>query len=173
MTVTLSQCNRLLVTEKRYTAGELAEAVNTWCSRHDVVPANGQSGEAITERNVRFYRTMGLVDAPESGAGFGERQRLQLVAIRLLQAQGLPLRRIRELLHGRSDDELRRVEKQGLAEIGKSRAAGVFPVTPGGLTESWSVQPLNEDYLLVSRRGRPVSAGVRDAIRKLLEEEKS
>src|SRR4051812_40890862 len=96
---------------------ELAADVNGWCAEHRIEPANGQAGDAVTERNIRFYRTMGLVDPPEGGArGYGERHLLQLAAIRLLQAQGVPLRRIRDLLYGRSMAELREIRRRGIAE---------------------------------------------------------
>ena len=77
---------------------DLAREVNEWCDRHAVAPASGQAGERMTERNIRYYRTLGLLDAPLSGggAGYGEKHRPQLIAIRLLQAQGLPLSRVRE-----------------------------------------------------------------------------
>src|SRR5215475_3508569 len=98
-------------------AEELAESVNDWCQKHRVEPASGQAGERMTVRNIRYYRALGLLDPPTANGhhGFGEKHRLQLVAIRLLQAQGLPLQRIQELLFGRTLRELERIEKEGLA----------------------------------------------------------
>lgn len=146
---------------------ELADQVNAWCSEHSVVPANGQAGESVTERNIRFYRTIGLLDAPEnSGRGFGEKHFLQLVAIRLLQAQGLPLRRIRELLFGRTVAELREVQKRGIAEIRGAIAATRFPAPAGD--ELWRVTPLDDDFMIVSRRGTSLSAAQREAILRVL-----
>src|SRR4051812_46995622 len=124
---------------------ELSSRINAWCEEHDIVPASGQAGEAVTERNIRYYRTLGLVDAPEGG-GYGEKHLLQLTAIRLLQAQGLPLRRIRELLYGRSLKELQEIRRRGLAE---SRAAvPARRVGPVG-EELWRMIPISEDFLLV------------------------
>src|SRR5439155_16344948 len=102
-----------------FSAEELAETVNEWCERHGVEPASGQAGERLTVRNIRYYRALGLLDPPliGGGQGFGQKHRLQLVAIRLLQAQGLPLNRIQQLLFGRSLEDLKRIEKQGLAEL--------------------------------------------------------
>src|SRR6266446_558718 len=104
--------------DQRFSLRELADAVNRWCRQHHVAPLSGQAGEEVTERNIRYYRAIGLVDAPESGAGqgFTEKHRLQLIAIRLLQANGLPLRKIRELLFGRSARELREIQTRGLRE---------------------------------------------------------
>ena len=149
-----------------YSAGELAEAVNQWCQRHDVAPASGQAGESITERNIRYYRALGLVDAPASGGqGFGRKHRLQLIGIRMLQAQGLALDRIRDLLYGRSLEELEEVERRGLAELDQTRVGG----WRAARQEFWSVTPLNDDFLLVSRRGRRLSAGLRERVLAALE----
>jgi len=146
---------------------ELADRVNEWCAEHGIQPANGQSGELVSERNIRFYRTSGLVDAPASGgSGYSEKHFLQLAAVRLLQAQGLPLRRIRELLFGRTMAELREIQKRGLAEA-KALAPSRTPMPAGD--ELWRVIPLNDDFLIVSRRGAALSAEQRDAILRALQ----
>ena len=113
----------------------------------------------MTLRNVRYYRTLGLVDAPLTGggAGYGEKHLLQILAIRLLQAQGLPLYRIRDLLFGRTLEELRQIEKRGLAEL---REAGVSVFRPSS-GENWTMTRLDEEFLLISRRGRGIAEEVR------------
>jgi DNA-binding transcriptional MerR regulator len=142
-------------------AEELARAVNEWSEKHQIAPANGQAGERITERGIRYYRTLGLVDAPASaGAGFGEKHRLQLIAIRLLQAQGIPLNRIRHLLFGRSLDDLKRIEREGLKEVQTAQPA-VFGFTH---SEAWTVTTLDDEFLLVSRKGRRISAEQRKRV---------
>ncbi len=146
------------------TLESLAAAVNAWCADHRVVPANAQAGELVTERNIRFYRTTGLVDAPDGG-GYGEKHFLQLVAIRLLQAQGLPLRRIRELLFGRSIAELREVQKRGVVEA-KTIAAARTPMPASD--ELWRMIPLDDDFLIVSRRGTTISPEQREALIRAL-----
>ncbi len=109
------------------------------------------------------------MDAPASGggSGYGEKHLLQLMAIRLLQAQGLPLNRIRDLLFGRSVEELREVERRGLAELGETRLPNFRPVT----NESWTMTPIDEDFLLVSRRGRGISEEVRAKLLAVLNTE--
>lgn len=148
-------------------AEQLADEVNDWCESQNVRPASGQAGERITVRSIRYYRTLNLLDAPAMGGGqgFGEKHRLQLIAIRLLQAQGLPLNRIQELLFGRSLEELQRIEKQGLAEL---KEAGTVPFRPVG-DEFWSVTPLNSEWMLVSRSGRQPSAQLRERVLAVLE----
>jgi DNA-binding transcriptional MerR regulator len=154
---------------KTFSVGELANQVNEWCERNDVVPANGQAGESITVRNIRYYRTLGLLDPPAVGGGngFGEKHRLQLVAIRLLQAQGLPLGRIQQLLYGRSLDDLKRIETEGLTEL--AEAQSMMPTSLGG-TEFWSVTPLNREFMIVSRNGRGLSQEVRKRLTAVLED---
>lgn len=149
-----------------HTVEALAREVNGWCDQHGVAPASGQAGERMTERNIRYYRTLGLVDAPISGggSGYGDKHRLQLIAIRLLQAQGLPLNRVREVLLGRTVEELQRIERQGLDEL---KAAQVTAFRPSA-TEAWAVTPLDGEFLLVSRRGRGVSADVRERLLSVL-----
>ena len=140
---------------------ELSERINAWCEQHEVAPASGQAGEIVSERNIRYYRTLGLIDAPEGG-GYGEKHLLQLTAVRLLQAQGLPLRRIRELLYGRSVQELREIRRRGLSEAQRMTAGNRMAMPVGD--ELWRAIPLNEDFLLVSRRGTPLTPIQREAV---------
>jgi DNA-binding transcriptional MerR regulator len=148
-------------------AQQLAEMVNRWCDEHRVYPANGQTGEQINVRNIRYYRTLGLLDPPElgGGQGFSEKHRLQLIAIRLLQAQGLPLSRIQQLLFGRSLEELSEIEQRGLAELQETR---VSAFRPSG-DESWNMMPLNDEFMLVSRHGRAVGADIRQRLLAVLD----
>jgi|SRR5689334_22265690 len=151
-----------------YTLDELAEAVNGWCDRHQVVPASGQSGERVTGRNIRYYRTLGLVDAPSSGGeGYGEKHLLQLVAIRLLQAQGLPLNRVRDLLFGRTLEELREVRQRGLAEMHLAQPTRLQ--LPSARAEAWGVTPIDEEFLIISRQGRRLSETTCARLRELLQ----
>ncbi|MES2571897.1 MAG: MerR family transcriptional regulator, partial [Verrucomicrobiota bacterium] len=142
---------------------ELSNRINAWCAEHKVAPASGQAGEVVSERSIRYYRTLGLIDAPEAG-GYGEKHLLQLTGIRLLQCQGLPLRRIRELLYGRSLEELREVRRRGVAEAGSTHSRVMAPVAD----ELWRAIPLNEDFLLISRRGTPLTAAQHGAVLKAL-----
>jgi DNA-binding transcriptional MerR regulator len=144
---------------------ELSRRINVWCDEHTVIPASGQAGESVSERNIRYYRTLGLVDPPEGG-GYTEKHLLQLTAIRLLQAQGVPLRRIRELLYGRSLAELREIRRRGLAEV--SRGTAAFRVTPPVQDELWRAIPLDENFLLMSRNGTPLTAAQREAVLRAL-----
>ena len=70
LTVTLSHCIPSLM-DREFSIQELADVVNGWCAGHDIEPASGQAGKAVTERNIRYYRTIGLLDAPADGGGHG------------------------------------------------------------------------------------------------------
>ena len=147
----------------------LADAVNQWCFDHGVIPTNGQAGERITERNIRFYRTRGMVDAPGSGTGehkrgFSEKHAAQLRAIRLLQARSVPLEGIHAQLEGRTLEELQELERTELRRINTAGLA----LAGGTAQENWHVTALGGEYLLVSRRGRGINDEQRRQIAALL-----
>jgi DNA-binding transcriptional MerR regulator len=64
-------------------------------------------------RAIRWYTTIGLVDRPLAYQGrtalYGPRHLLQLVAVKRLQAKGLPLVAIQQELAGATDTQLARV----------------------------------------------------------------
>ena len=154
---------------REYTVEELAQAVRSWCEKHGIAPANGQASEEISERTIRYYRTLGLLDAPLGSyvKTFGDKHRLQLIAIRVYQAQGLPLRKIREELYGKSLADLVAFEKSA-ARKGAQGLAASIPLAPAYGHESWSVTPLGRGFMLVSREHTHVPAAVLQQIQHLL-----
>src|SRR5215471_864909 len=139
-----------------WTIQELAETVNAWCRDRALQPANGQTASELSARTLHYYRSVGLLDAPESGAGrgYGRRHLLQLRAIRILQAHGLPLSRIQQLLFARSDKELQQIaESAGEIDPG---AANVHSRTFGS-KETWTVYPMNDEVFVVARNGAHLS----------------
>src|SRR5579863_458156 len=71
--------------------------------------ADGRVSGAPDARTVRYYGTLGLVDRPaivEREARYGRRHLLQLVAVKALQARGLPLAEVQARLYGCSNSEL-------------------------------------------------------------------
>ena len=147
--------------DKIYTLEELAETVQQWCERHHLIPANGQAAELLTERTIRYYRTLGLLDAPLGNytKTFNDKHRLQLIAIRVYQAQGIPLRKIREELYGKSVDDLAEFEKAA-SQKGKKALVTNVPFAPVSENENWSVMPLGQGFLLVNRENRHVPEAV-------------
>ncbi len=150
----------------RWTIQELADAVNAWYRDRELQPANGQAASELSVRTLHYYRSSGLLDAPVSGAGpaYGQRHFLQLKAIRILQAHGLPLSRIQQLLFGRPDAELEQIAESA-GEIG--------PLTPNVRSdplvsqEKWTTYPLNKQLFLVAREGARLSGTQLEAIRKI------
>lgn len=152
-----------------FTLEQLARAVQDWCQEHQVFPANGQAAEEITERTIRYYRTLGLLDAPLGSytKRFSDKHRLQLLAIRLYQAQGLPLRKIRDELYGKSLEDLIALEKQVTGK-GRRTFSIAMPFQPPIASESWSVVPLEDEFLLISRQNQPLPRSVIEKINHLL-----
>ncbi len=148
---------------------ELADAVRGWCDKHGIVPANGQAAEEISERTIRYYRTLGLLDPPVGSyvKTFTDKHRLQLIAIRVYQAQGIPLRKIREELYGKSLEDLASFSKLAAGK-GKKSLAGTIPLAPVSAEESWSVSPLELGFLLVNREKRRLPQAVIKQINQLL-----
>lgn len=135
-----------------YTLETLARNIREWCSVHSVRPANGQVADEVSERTIRYYRTLGLLDA-QAGTHlriFTEMHRLQLLAIRIYQAQGVPLRRIHEQLYGKSEGELLGFVQKAESQLGQ--VPRLFDRTAS--SEQWCVNPLTEDLLIISRSGR-------------------
>ena len=137
-----------------YSLEELAQNVQDWCESHGIQPASGQVAEALSERTVRYYRTLGLLAATPGAylRSFTELHRLQLISIRIYQAQGLPLRRIHEQIYGKSEAELREFVRKADGQL-EQVATPFEAVAPA---ERWGVVPLTDDLLLVSRQGRPL-----------------
>jgi DNA-binding transcriptional MerR regulator len=150
----------------RWTIQELAETVNAWCRDRALQPANGQTASELSARTLHYYRSVGLLDAPISGAGSGYERRhlLQLKAIRILQAQGLPLSRIQQLLFGRSDKELEQIaESLGKIDSGITNVhSRIFDSK-----ETWTVYPLNEEVFVVARNGSHLSTSQLEAMDKV------
>ena len=137
---------------------DLADSINKWCFEHGITPTNGQAGERITERNIRYYRARGLLDAPGSGAGekrrgFSEKHACQLRVIRLLQARSLPLEQVQAQLQDRSLEQLQELERE---ELRKLNGAGAS-IAGGAAQEHWLITAVGGEFLLVSRRGRSIS----------------
>src|ERR1044072_27151 len=62
------------------------------------------------ERTIRYYLAEGLIQTPEERQGtasvFSYLNLLQLLTVKKLQAEHLPIRKIRELVAGKSEQEL-------------------------------------------------------------------
>lgn len=104
---------RELKSRKFIGAVELADEAAKLIS--DIVPRQGRASvaEVPDERIVRYYSTEGLISAPEGRQGtaavYGYTHLLQLLVIKRLQADHLPIRKIRELVEGKTAGELEKL----------------------------------------------------------------
>lgn len=156
--------------KSEYSLEELVSAVRDWCEEHRISPANGQASLEITERTIRYYRTIGLLDAPMGNyvKTFGAKHYLQLIAIRVYQAQGIPLRKIRDELYGKSLADLEQlVEDIERADKKKLHLDLPFALPSG--VESWAMMPLRRDFMILSRGGRELPQAVLEKINRLIE----
>jgi DNA-binding transcriptional MerR regulator len=73
----------------------------------------GRVSQILSARTIRYYTSLGLVDRPLAYDGgvakYGPRHLLQLLAIKILQAEYLPLPEIQKQLFGRTEQELKEV----------------------------------------------------------------
>jgi hypothetical protein len=116
--------------EPGWTLDELAERVETALAVDYRGQTSGRVRAVPDRRAIRWYTTIGLIDRPAAHRGrtalYGPRHLLQLVAVKRLQARGLPLVSIQQELAGATDTQLARV-----ARLPAGVAAGpVFGAAP-------------------------------------------
>jgi MerR HTH family regulatory protein len=101
------------MTQGIWTLDELTERVGAALSVGYHGQPSGRVRDLPDRRAVRWYTTIGIVDRPAAHAGrtalYGPRHLLQLVAIKRLQARGLPLVAIQAQLAGATDAQLARI----------------------------------------------------------------
>lgn len=87
--------------------------------------ARGTVTSVPDERTIRYYMTEGLIQTPGEKQGtaslFGYLNLLQLLTVKKLQAEHLPIRKIRELVAGKSEQELEMLLGVGSVAAKKSR----------------------------------------------------
>ena len=87
--------------------------------------ARGTVTSVPDERTIRYYMAEGLIQTPEEKQGtaslFGYVNLLQLLTVKKLQAEHLPIRKIRELVAGKSEQELEALLGIGSTGAKKSR----------------------------------------------------
>jgi DNA-binding transcriptional MerR regulator len=120
--------------DPRWNLDELAERVDAALAVGYRGQPSGRVRAVPDRRAIRWYTTIGLIDRPVAYRGrtalYGPRHLLQLVAVKRLQAKGLPLVAIQQELAGATDTQLARVAH---LPAGTMPAAAPAPaVTPGG-----------------------------------------
>jgi DNA-binding transcriptional MerR regulator len=119
--------------EGRWTLDELAERVDAALAVDYAGQPSGRVRDVPDRRAIRWYTTIGLIDRPVAHRGrtalYGPRHLLQLVAVKRLQARGLPLVAIQRELAGATDAQLARVARLPEAAAPEPRP-GPVPVVP-------------------------------------------
>jgi DNA-binding transcriptional MerR regulator len=99
--------------DPRWNLDELAERVDAALAVGYRGQPSGRVRAVPDRRAIRWYTTIGLIDRPVAYRGrtalYGPRHLLQLVAVKRLQAEGLPLVAIQQELAGATDTQLARV----------------------------------------------------------------
>lgn len=92
---------------------ELAGEATRILTESGLAQERGTVSEVPDERTIRYYLTEGLVPPAEEKQGtasvFVYRHLLQLLVVKKLQSQHLPIRKIRDLVEGRTERELERL----------------------------------------------------------------
>jgi DNA-binding transcriptional MerR regulator len=121
------------VQEPRWTLDELAERVDAALAVDYTGQPSGRVRDVPDRRAIRWYTTIGLIDRPVAHRGrtalYGPRHLLQLVAVKRLQARGLPLVAIQQELAGATDAQLARVARLPAATTPEPHP-GPLPVAP-------------------------------------------
>ncbi|MCM3902917.1 MAG: MerR family transcriptional regulator [Pyrinomonadaceae bacterium] len=104
---------------------EFAQTGERILSDLDLEQPRGTVTSLPDERTIRYYLAEGLIQPPTEKQGtasvFGYINLLQLVAVKQLQAEHLPIRKIRELVTGKSEQELEALLGIGAVSGKKSR----------------------------------------------------
>lgn len=127
---------------------EFAQVAARIVSELELEQQRGTVTSVPDERTIRYYLSEGLIQPPEEKQGtasvFGYQHLLQLVVVKKLQAEHLPIRKIRELVTGKEEHELETLV--GIGRTGKRNEAKQY-------LESLLTQPA----LSVSARRAPPS----------------
>jgi len=109
------------------TLEELAAAVAAELDRLRIVPADGRAAERPDARTLRYYTSIGLLDPPlerrNRRAIYGPRHVRQAVAVKRLQADGVPLAAIQQRLAGLDDGSLGRLAARRTAPVHRAGRA--------------------------------------------------
>jgi len=92
---------------------ELVDIANSLVELVAPKQPSDRGAERLNERTLRYYITKGLVDRPIGKEGtaalYSYRHLAQILALKRLQAAYLPIKRIKEVLRGKSNDDLKRI----------------------------------------------------------------
>jgi DNA-binding transcriptional MerR regulator len=112
--------------QREHTLAELTEAAQA-VLEHAPAPEDGRVARFPDERTVRYYQSLGLIDRPLRYDGkeaiYGYPHLLRVVAVKLLQHQGLSLAQVQAALAGVSVRKLEAAVVESLAVAQPARLA--------------------------------------------------
>lgn len=125
-----------------WTLDQLCEQVSAALAVDYTGAENGRVRAVPDGRTIRWYTTTGLVDRPAAMRGrtalYGRRHLAQLVAIKRLQAQGLPLASIQRELTGATPETL---ERLAALPAGTPEPAAASQGAEPGRSRFWTAAP--------------------------------
>jgi DNA-binding transcriptional MerR regulator len=113
--------------QQEHTLGTLARTA-AGVLAHAPGPADGRVARFPDERTIRYYQSLGLIDRPLRYDGkeaiYGYAHLLRVVAVKLLQHQGLSLAQVQASLAGVSVRKLESAVAESLTAAGPAARAG-------------------------------------------------
>ena len=138
---------------------ELVAAANAFVATVAPEQPSDRVTERLTERNIRYYMSEGLIDRPlgRDGASsvFGFRHLVQILAVKRLQALYLPVKRIREIVP--LTDEAGLLELLREREPGRNALDFLDAISPGRgeSAKRWKAPPPAAPAAQTTLPGRP------------------
>jgi DNA-binding transcriptional MerR regulator len=141
-----------------WTLDELVAEVAAALAEAGVDQGSSRVRDVPDRRTVRYYTSLGLLDGPTAFRGkvglYGERQRLQLLAVKSLQAQGEPLSAIQARLLGLSTSRLRALAQARHAPEGPQPEAAPRPAEAAALLQGL---PVHDSVTVLLKSKRPLT----------------
>ncbi|MGA2820038.1 MAG: MerR family transcriptional regulator [Anaerolineales bacterium] len=117
---------------REFDLNDLVRAARSLISAASPQPSDGRVAEFPDSRTIRYYQTVGLVSHPARYDGrnavYEYRHLLQIVAVKLLQAQGLSLAQVQKVI-------LRATSAKLENELSRALEAGTSAARPAALAE--------------------------------------
>jgi DNA-binding transcriptional MerR regulator len=133
-----------MLDKAHWTITDLARLANVALRLAGVRPVGTHAAQTVSERTIRYYTTIGLLDRPVGWHGvqgrYGRRHLLQLLAIKRLQSEGASTRQLGAELAGVRDTTLERVARLPMAMADLERLAWERPADGPSLAPAGEIQ---------------------------------
>ena len=151
---------------------ELAEAAEAYLRSTKTSPQKGTATEFPNERTVRYYITEGLLDQAIKRKGvtsvFGYEHLLTLLVIKKLQADGVPIKVIKDLISDKTIDELEELFGEEVKVFSNQSDLDAYQTSIGHTDES-EVKIFDQVDFEASGHAPPAAAPPKNKAREYLE----